>query len=796
MSCYKEKYRDYLERYCKWKLPLTRVWNDEQRNILTNHRSIAGISSDQKHFSYTPVAESFDGAKFMDIDGNEYIDITMGFGVHMFGHNPKFISEAIASVNQGSWGLGPYYDEMRKLALSIRSLTGVERLSFFNTGTEAIMVAIRTARAFTQKNKIVVFKGAYNGHNDSTLVFKTDPMSGLPLALIPGVPMSSQADSILLDFNSPASIEFIRLHQNEIAAVLTEPVQSRNPGCHPAQFLHDLRDVTNEGNIVLIIDEIITGFRIAPGGAQKYFGVTGDLVTYGKVIGGGMPIGILGGKSSIMDLIDGGEWKFEDESLPKSRKTFIAGTFCNHPLSVAAANAVASKLLEEGENICHGLNQLTANFVYDLNTWMSHHKIGISCAHFGSLFRLEVPSTAKLFFHHLLLEGLYVWEGKTSFFSTAHKAVEITEVTKIIKKCALLMKASGYFQTALTQTEEGTVQCAEKHEINVSMNIGVAIKIDGFIDPDMLEMAFKYTVLSEESLYHRITPDIVVRKEVTHLSQLDPLLQKFIDEEKGCCGFGLLMVFSNGNLLCYAMVSDRRVVDGWSMKILLMRSLNVYHCLRKGIKLPDFPVSNLLGVQPNKNELAEIRVSPMSKVSYSENIDYESLRKAARNLGVSTLEYLSELFAISFREIFEPNADEVIIGSPFATTERRGHKEQIGSFTVIDSHRYHFDKNYPSQRPRRSQRVSDGARPNLILNLDKIESPISGEGFLLRPVAIDPSYIRYDIVINLMIGGPDGLLIDIKWRSDFYQESLMHSFARYLLQVLTNNNVFVQTHRQ
>lgn len=163
-----------------------------------------------------------------------------------------------------------------------------------------------------------------------------------------------------MEYGSEESLEFIRKNSDHIAAVLTEPVQSRNPGLQPRAYLHELRKITEEKNIALVFDEVITGFRIGLGGSQEYFGVKADIVTYGKVIGGGLPLGLVAGKARFLDATDGGFWQYGDDSVPVVKATFVAGTFCHHPLAMASSLKVLEILRNSKGQILHELNQTTA----------------------------------------------------------------------------------------------------------------------------------------------------------------------------------------------------------------------------------------------------------------------------------------------------------------------------------------------------------------------------------------------------------------------------------------------------
>ncbi len=195
------------------------------------------------------------------------------------------------------------------------------------------------------------------------------------------MPPSLIDDVIVLDYDRPESLETIKAHANELAAVLVEPVQSRRPDLQPAGFLHALRKLTEESGTILIFDEVITGFRLHPGGAQAWFGIRADLAVYGKIIGGGVPIGVLAGKSTIMDAIDGGMWSFGDDSYPGARQTYFAGTFFKNPLAMAGARAVLQHLKDSGPILQQQLNERTAGLAARFNNLFEQQSLGVRVVH-------------------------------------------------------------------------------------------------------------------------------------------------------------------------------------------------------------------------------------------------------------------------------------------------------------------------------------------------------------------------------------------------------------------------------
>jgi glutamate-1-semialdehyde aminotransferase len=233
------------------------------------------------------------------------------------------------------------------------------------------MTAIRLARAATGRNKIAMFAGSYHGTFDEVLVRGTpagDRLKSSPIA--PGIPARSVEETLVLEYGAAQSLETLARIAHDYAAVLVEPVQSRHPDLQPKEFLQELRRITANTGATLIFDEMITGFRVHPGGAQAHFGIRADIATYGKIAGGGMPIGIIAGRADLMDAIDGGVWSYGDDSYPQADLTFFAGTFCKHPLAMAAAYAVLDHLRKSGPSLQRDLNARTESLVADLRKFL------------------------------------------------------------------------------------------------------------------------------------------------------------------------------------------------------------------------------------------------------------------------------------------------------------------------------------------------------------------------------------------------------------------------------------------
>jgi len=422
---------------------LTKQHTQNFRKCFALNRNAAGFSKEMKEMIYTLVCDKADGPFVYDIDGNEYIDLTMGFGSILFGHNYLPVRNAIEEQLTKSWSVGPISPLAGILSKEISKATTVERVAFFNSGTEAVMVALRIAKAITKKNYFVFFKGSYHGTFDSLLSLKSDPVTHLAKEIVPGVTQSMLNESYLLEYGSEESLEFIKKNKDQIAAVLTEPVQSRNPALQPREYLHELRKLAEENNIALIFDEVITGFRTDIGGCQKHFNVTADIVTYGKVIGGGLPIGIVAGKAKFLDAMDGGFWQYGDDSVPSVKSTFVAGTFCHHPLAMAASLKTLEILNQSKGKLLNDLNNTTTAFCERLNDFFNENKYQLSVNHFASLFRFTTPGKLSLLYHQLLLNGVYVWEGRNCFLSPAHTPEIITRLEEKIKVSCVQLEEQG-----------------------------------------------------------------------------------------------------------------------------------------------------------------------------------------------------------------------------------------------------------------------------------------------------------------------------------------------------------------
>ena len=452
---------------------------EANRPILADKSAIGyAFSPEIKEMCYPIVAARSQGSRLWDIDGNEYIDILMGLGTNLFGHNPPFIRAAIEAQLEKGIQIGPQSELVGEVAQLVIDLTGMERITFSNTGTEAVMTAVRVARTATRRDKIAVFTNSYHGHFDAALMRSPlseyarkkavrslqqkpllFPLAGVlqrflnpravPAAL--GVPAAIAKDILVLEYGTPKSLDLIKANQRQLAAVLVEPVQSRCPELQPQTFLKSLRDLTQTAGIALIFDEMVTGFRVHPGGAQAHFGIQADLSTYSKIAGGGLPLSIIAGKAHFMDHIDGGFWRFGDDSVPQVPTTFFAGTFCKHPLSLAAARAALQHLKDQGPALQETLNQRTAELVQRLNAFTASADIPVRLTQFGSFFAIALtqsqlsPTATNLLSYQLLNQGIHLRGGdKGGFLSTAHTVEDIDAIYTAFREGLIALKEANY----------------------------------------------------------------------------------------------------------------------------------------------------------------------------------------------------------------------------------------------------------------------------------------------------------------------------------------------------------------
>ena len=434
----------------------SRSFTQAHRPTLADPRAAAGFRSEWKDMVYPIVVANAGGSKLLDVDGNEYIDLVNGFGQTALGHSPPFVVEAVKAQLDRGFAIGPQAELAGKVADLFCEMTGNERMTFCNTGSEAVMAAMRIARTVTGRQKIVIFNGDYHGQFDEVLVKGVQRPGGEPrsVPVAPGIPGSAVENMIVLEYGSDQSLQWIRDNADDLAAVIVEPVQSRHADLRPFDFLREVRRITAASGTAFVMDEVVTGFRVHPGGMQAVIGIRADMATYGKVVGGGLPIGVLAGNSRFMDALDGGQWRFGDDSVPEAGVTFFAGTFVRHPLVLAAAWAVLNHLKDHGPALQETLARKTLALVERLRALFAHHGLAARIESYSSWFFFHLhndhPLTALLFYH-LRERGIHIQDGFPCFLTTAHSDADFERIYAAFEESLEELQSVGIVGPALAQ---------------------------------------------------------------------------------------------------------------------------------------------------------------------------------------------------------------------------------------------------------------------------------------------------------------------------------------------------------
>jgi amino acid adenylation domain-containing protein len=526
--------RSYIEaliaRYTA-KTPGSKQRTAADRARLADPRAVAGFRPQWKEMVYPLVTDRARGSRLWDIDGNEYIDIVNGYGCIMFGHSPDFVVAAAHAQLDRGVAIGPQSALAGEVAELICELTGNERVTFCNTGSEAVMAAIRVARTVTGRDRIVYFAGDYHGTFDEVLVRKT-PRGSAPIA--PGIPFDNVKNVTVLDYGTPEALDFIRSNADDIAAVLIEPVQTRHPENKPFDFIREIRRITEQHGAAMILDEVVTGFRVAPGGVQEYLGIRADMCTYGKVIGGGHPIGVLSGKAQYLDALDGGAWSYGDDSIPEVGVTFFAGTFVRHPLAMAAARSVLQHLKQHGPALQQTLNAKTKAIAESLDAFLQERSVPVRIDHFSSWFYFAFPNDTPLgtlFYYAMRARGIHIQEGYPCFLTTAHSDADLAAIEEAFRDTILEFQQHGVLpcdapvacrvpepteseatltpsRVALTEPQrEIFLAAALDREANCAFNESVLVRLIGPVREADLRFAIDVVVARHDALRSVVSED-------------------------------------------------------------------------------------------------------------------------------------------------------------------------------------------------------------------------------------------------------------------------------------------------
>ncbi|NJD78731.1 MAG: glutamate-1-semialdehyde-2,1-aminomutase [Candidatus Methanoperedens sp.] len=408
---------------------------DEAKRVLPG-----GVSSPVRAIKPYPFyTKRANGSRITDIDGNEYIDYVMGYGPLLLGHNHPAIKDAVVRQLADGWLYGTPSELEVSLAREIIKLyPSIDMVRFVSTGTEATMGALRAARGFTGKNKFIKIEGGFHGAHDAALVKAGSGATTLGTPNSAGVPADFTKNTLQVPYNDiEAMTEVIKTHREDVAAVIIEPVLGNIGPILPKKgYLKDVRAVTEENDIVLIFDEVITGFRLAMGGAQEYYGVTPDMTTLGKILGGGFHIGVIGGKREIMG------------NISPAGPVYQAGTFNGSPVSMAAGLAVINTLRKEkvhekvnkaGESIRRALSDVVSDIGLDYNVSgvSSMFKVFFGDMPYNYQDALKCDKEKfNVFFRKMLSDGIFLppSQYETNFLSLAHSQDDIDKTVQAYQR--------------------------------------------------------------------------------------------------------------------------------------------------------------------------------------------------------------------------------------------------------------------------------------------------------------------------------------------------------------------------
>jgi amino acid adenylation domain-containing protein len=651
---------ELVERYTN-KTAGSKRYTQANRAVLADPRAAAGFRSEWKEMVYPIVNTTSAGSKIYDVDGNEYIDLVNGFGPTAFGHAPPFVVEAVKAQLDRGFAIGPQADLAGKVAQLFCEITGNDRMTFCNTGSEAVMAAMRLARTVTGREKIVIFNGDYHGQFDEVLVKGVQRSGAAPrsMPVAPGIPASQVENMIVLEYGTPTSLQWIRDNADDLAAVIVEPVQSRHPHLRPFDFLREVRKITEASGTAFVMDEVVTGFRVHPGGMQAVIGIRADLATYGKVVGGGLPIGVLAGNNKFMDALDGGQWRFGDESFPEVGVTFFAGTFVRHPLVLAAMWAVLNHIKEQGPALQENLAKKTAALAGRLNSLFAGRGVATKIESYSSWFYFHFHNEhplASLYYYHLRERGIHIQEGFPCFLTTAHsdadferiyvafeESLDALQSVGILAKAAVPAAAASSVPTApvvgaapgaippggvpLTESQiEIWLSAQLGDEASCAFNESVSLRLNGLLDTGALHTAMKRIVARHDALratfsstgeemrisatmsFDYPTTDLsnrpLAQAEAAFADLLDADARTAFDLVQGPCIRGHLVKLAEG-AHAFVLTAHHIICDGWSTNVIVDELAAIYGALCRGeaTELPaPLPFSEYARIQASRDQ--------------------------------------------------------------------------------------------------------------------------------------------------------------------------------------------------
>ncbi|MBD8524856.1 non-ribosomal peptide synthetase/type I polyketide synthase [Pseudomarimonas arenosa] len=623
---------NFSQRYLA-KLSKSRQFAQQHRALMADPRVVTGFNPQWKDLVFPIVAERSDGARVFDIDGHEYIDLLSCFGANLLGYQPKAVVQAMHRQLDLGIEVGPSHPLAATVSQLLSEFTGHPRIAFCNTGSEAVMGAMRIARTVTGRKTIAIFTNSYHGIFDEVIVRGTRQLRSLSAA--PGILASAVENVLVLDYASEDALKVLRERGHELAAIMIEPVQNKYPTLQPRDFVHELRKICDQAGCALIFDEVVTGFRLAPGGAQEFYGVRADICTYGKIIGGGLPLAAIGGQAHWLDALDGGFWQYGDDSYPEAGVTYFAGTFVRHPLALAAAEATLNLLKQQGPAFYTVLNQRTQALVDRLNQWFRQQGAPVKAVHCASLWRLqwdEGVSHISLFYYLARFHGLHLYEQFGHFVTAAMGAAELDRIFQVFTDSLSELMQLGLIQRkpgspddpSPLDTGPGRSEHADQGPLSPgqeerwlaasydadalrALNESFVLELHGALDPAAMQRAlnmmiqrhpvFRLQLSGEAPEQQRFGQLEFPLHQVDLSQQPDPLqaLNTYVDQHNDAA-----FALGQGPLLRLAwltlgpqhhalhLVASHLVFDGWAASVFLRELAELYgaECQGRQASLP------------------------------------------------------------------------------------------------------------------------------------------------------------------------------------------------------------------
>jgi amino acid adenylation domain-containing protein len=617
---------DFIARY-NGRSGKSKTFSQTYRKDMGDPRVVTGFNPLWKDLVYPIVVNRSKGARLWDIDGNEYIDLLSAFGANLLGYQPDFVLKAMHEQLDAGIEVGPQHPLAADVARLIAELTGMDRVAFCNTGSEAVMGAMRIARTVTGRKTIAIFTNSYHGIFDEVIVRGTKQLRSLSAA--PGILANAVENVLVLDYDSPDSLRILRERGRELAAIMIEPIQNKYPTLQPREFVRSLREIADAAECALIFDEVVTGFRVAPGGAQEFYGVRADIATYGKVIGGGLPFAAIAGRTRWIDALDGGHWQYGDDSYPEAGVTYFAGTFVRHPLALAAAKASLEHLKRSGRELYKSLGQRTQSLADRLNAAFRERGAPVKAVHCASLWRLSWDEDQKhisLFYYLARYHGLHLYEQFGHFVTEAFGDAEIDRIVEVFVGALDELMALGFI-TPKPGTEPPSgkrtkpePETASKPEATLApgqterwlaasfdtnartaLNESFCVSLGGGVDLDALRMAMRDVIGRHEAfrikfdadqprqrLVANVVPEIAevdLRGKPDAAAALDEFcsnasLTRFELDKPPLAAFSLLQL-SDGRKVAH-VVASHLIFDGWASSVFNAELAEAYKARSSG----------------------------------------------------------------------------------------------------------------------------------------------------------------------------------------------------------------------